>query len=223
MSDRLTNANMAIEAGGKNAIFPVDDILLNYLEERNPERFAKGDYQVYTPDPDAEYVASYEINLSEVPLMVAFPSLPSNGRALGTFDPVTIDQVVIGSCTNGRIEDLRVAADCFKGRRVAEGVRCMVIPGSQKVFRQALEEGLMHHFIYAGCVVSAPTCGPCLGGHMGVLADKEICVSTTNRNFVGRMGHPGAKVYLVSPIVAASSAIKGYIAGPDELLEVKEA
>ncbi len=217
MSDRLTIANMAIEAGGKNAIFPVDQVLLDYLQERNPERFAAGEYSVYEPDEDAEYVSRYEINLADVPLMVAFPSLPSNGRELGTFDPVAIDQVVIGSCTNGRIEDLRVAADIFKGKHVAQGLRCIVIPGSQKVFRQALEEGLLHTFIYAGCVVSPPTCGPCLGGHMGVLADGEVCVSTTNRNFVGRMGHPGAKVYLASPVTAASSAVKGSIAGPADL------
>lgn len=217
MSDRLTIANMAVEAGGKNAMFPADDVLLEYIKVRNPERFARGDYKIYEADPDADYVERLEIDLATVPLMVAFPSLPSNGKALGTFPETPIDQVVIGSCTNGRIEDMRVAAEYFKDRHVAKGVRCIVIPGSQKVFRQALEEGLVHTFIYAGCVVSPPTCGPCLGGHMGVLANHEVCVSTTNRNFVGRMGHPGAQVYLASPATAACSAVKGFIAGPADL------
>lgn len=217
MSDRLTIANMAIEAGGKNAIFPYDEVLAEYLQARNPERFAAGDFVKVQPDEDADYAARYEINLTEVPLMVAFPHLPENGRALGTFPEIKVDQAVIGSCTNGRIEDLRLAAHYLKGRTVLPGLRCLIIPGSQKVYRQALEEGLMNIFIEAGCIVSPPTCGPCLGGHMGVLADGEVCISTTNRNFVGRMGHPGSKVYLASPVVAACSAVKGYIAGPADL------
>lgn len=217
MADRLTIANMAIEAGGKNGIFPADEVLLDYLKEKNPERFAAGDYLAVEPDPDAEYIERYEINLDEVPLMVAFPHLPENGKPLGSFPEVKIDQAVIGSCTNGRIEDMRLAAKYLKGRKVKPGLRCLIIPGSQKVYRQCLDEGLMQTFVYAGCIVSPPTCGPCLGGHMGVLADGEACVSTTNRNFVGRMGHPGSKVYLASPVTAACSAVKGYIAGPDDL------
>ncbi len=217
MADRLTIANMAIEAGGKNAVFPYDDVLEAYIKERNPERFAAGDFIKVQADDDADYKRRIEIELSDVPLMVAFPHLPENGRPLGTFEEIPIDQAVIGSCTNGRIEDMRQAARYLKGRKVKKGIRCLIIPGSQKVYHQALEEGLIKQFIEAGCIVSTPTCGPCLGGHMGVLADKEVCVSTTNRNFVGRMGHPGSKVYLASPAVAAASAVNGYICGPDSL------
>lgn len=217
MSDRLTIANMAIEAGGKNALFPYDEVTEAYIKEKNPERFAAGDFVKIKPDPEAEYARRIEIDLAEVPLMVAFPHLPENGKKLGSFPEVKIDQVVIGSCTNGRIEDLRMAAEYLKGKSVYPRLRCLIIPGSQKVYRQALEEGLLETFVAAGCIVSPPTCGPCLGGHMGVLADGEACVSTTNRNFVGRMGHPGSKVYLASPVTAACSAVLGRIAGPEDL------
>ncbi len=215
MADRLTICNMAIEAGAKNGIFPADQVCLDYIREKAPQRYAAGDYQVFTADEDAEYSLSMEIDLDELPLMVAFPSLPENGRALGSFGDVAIDQAVIGSCTNGRIEDMRIAAEILRGKKVAEGVRLFVIPGSQKIFKQCLQEGLTEIFVDAGAVFSPPTCGPCLGGHMGVLASGESCISTTNRNFVGRMGSPGAKVYLSGVAVAAASAIAGKIVAPE--------
>lgn len=214
MSDRLTVCNMAIEAGAKNGIFPADETCLDYIKAKAPERFAAGDYTIYSADADAEYVSSMEINLSELPLMVAFPSLPENGRAIGSFGDIAIDQAVIGSCTNGRIEDMRVAADILRGQKVAPGVRLFVIPGSQKIFKQCLKEGLAEIFVEAGAVLSPPTCGPCIGGHMGVLAAGETCISTTNRNFIGRMGSPGAFVYLSGVAVAAASAIAGKITAP---------
>ncbi len=214
MADRLTVCNMAVEAGAKNGIFPADEICLEYIKEKAAERFAAGDYTVYSADEDAVYARTMEINLSELPLMVAFPSLPENGHAIGTFDEIKIDQAVIGSCTNGRIEDMRIAAKILRGQKVAEGVRLFVIPGSQKVFKQCLQEGLTEIFVEAGAVVSPPTCGPCIGGHMGVLASGETCISTTNRNFIGRMGSPGAFVYLSGVAVAAASAIAGKITGP---------
>lgn len=217
MADRLTICNMAIEAGGKNGIFPVDEQTVEYIKKFAPERYAKGDYVVEYADEDAVYARTYDIDLSQVPLTVAFPHLPENARVVGTFDPVAIDQVVIGSCTNGRMEDMRVAASIMKGRQVAKGMRLIVIPGSQRVFREMLREGLTEIFVDAGAVVSAPTCGPCLGGHMGILAAGERCVSTTNRNFVGRMGHPKSEVYLAGVPVACASAVLGRIASPAEL------
>lgn len=218
MSDRLTICNMAIEAGGKNGIFPVDQITLDYLKVFAPERYERGDYTVFSADEDASYIRTIEIDLASVPLTVAFPHLPENAKAIGTFGRVDIDQVVIGSCTNGRMEDMRLAADYLKGRKVSKGLRLIVIPGSQRVYRECLREGLIEIFVDAGAVVSAPTCGPCLGGHMGILAAGERCVATTNRNFVGRMGHPKSEVYLAGVPVACASAVQGYVAGPDELL-----
>ncbi len=212
MDDRFTICNMAIEAGGKNGIFPVDDLAEAYMKEH-----ANRDYTVYEADPDAEYDAVYRIDLSELKPTVAFPHLPENTKEIGTFGDVKIDQVVIGSCTNGRISDMRTAAELLKGRKVAGGVRCIVIPATQSVYLQSLREGLLETFIEAGAVVSTPTCGPCLGGYMGILAAGERCVSTTNRNFVGRMGHVDSEVYLASPAVAAASAVTGKISGPGEL------
>lgn len=217
MSDRLTICNMAIEAGGKNGIFPVDEITLDYLKNFAPERFDRGEYTVFAADEDAEYVRTIEVDLAKVPLTVAFPHLPENAREIGSFERVDIDQVVIGSCTNGRIEDMRLAAELLKGHKVSKGLRLIVIPGSQRVYRECLREGLIEVFVDAGAAVSAPTCGPCLGGHMGILAAGERCVATTNRNFVGRMGHPKSEVYLAGVPVACASAVKGYIAGPAEL------
>lgn len=216
MADRLTICNMAIECGAKNGIFPVDAITIEYLNERVP-----GGYQAapewILPDEDAVYEETIEIDLSSVRPMVAFPHLPSNTHEVGTFGKIQVDQVVIGSCTNGRIEDMRRAAAVLKGRKVVEGMRAIVLPGSQRVYKQALKEGLLEVFVDAGCVVSAPTCGPCLGGHMGVLAKGEKCVSTTNRNFVGRMGHKESEVYLAGVEVAAATAVLGYIGSPEEL------
>ena len=217
MAERLTICNMAIEAGGKNGIFPVDEKTLAYMEMYAPDRFAKKQYTVFTADDDADYVRTIEVNLAKVPLTVAFPHLPENTRVVGSFEKIPIDQVVIGSCTNGRLEDMRVAAKYLKGRKVAKGLRLIILPGSQRVWRESLKEGLFEIFADAGAVVSAPTCGPCLGGHMGVLAKGERCVSTTNRNFVGRMGHPQSEVYLAGVPVACASAVKGYIAGPADL------
>ncbi len=217
MSDRLTICNMAIEAGGKNGIFPVDEITLDYLKNFAPERFDRGEYTVFAADEDAEYVRTIEVDLAKVPLTVAFPHLPENAREIGSFERVDIDQVVIGSCTNGRIEDMRLAAELLKGHKVSKGLRLIVIPGSQRVYRECRREGLIEVFVDAGAAVSAPTCGPCLGGHMGILAAGERCVATTNRNFVGRMGHPKSEVYLAGVPVACASAVKGYIAGPAEL------
>ena len=213
MDDRFTIANMAIEAGGKNGIFPVDDIALTYINEH-----AKGKkYTVYEADPDAEYDEEYTIDLSKLTPTVAFPHLPENTHTFDDIDDIKIDQVVIGSCTNGRIDDLRIAAEVLTDHHIAEGMRCIVIPATQKIYMQAMEEGLLKTFIEAGAIVSTPTCGPCLGGYMGVLASGERCVSTTNRNFVGRMGAIDSEIYLASPAVAAASAVTGKISQPSEL------
>lgn len=212
MDDRLCMANMAIEAGGKNGIFEVDDKTVEYIKEHSTKP-----YKIYKSDPDAEYEATYDIDLSKIRPTVAFPHLPSNTRTIDEVGDVAIDQVVIGSCTNGRIEDLRVAASILKNRHVKKGVRCIVIPGTQKIYLQAIHEGLVDIFINAGAIFSMPTCGPCLGGHMGILAKGERAVSTTNRNFVGRMGHPESEVYLASPAVAAASAVTGKIQNPETL------
>ncbi len=214
MAERLTICNMAIEAGGKNGIFPVDEKTIDYLKQYAPKRYEAGDYKIWQADEDAVYARTIEIDLSQVPLTVSFPHLPDNTRVMGTFDPVEIDQVVIGSCTNGRLEDMRLAAKYLKGRKVAKGVRLIVLPGSQRVWIESLKEGLLEIFAEAGAVVSAPTCGPCLGGHMGILASGERCVSTTNRNFVGRMGHQKSEVYLAGVPVACASAVAGRIAAP---------
>lgn len=214
MDDRLTMANMAIEAGAKNGIFDVDDQTLTYIAEHSLKKPT-----VFKADDDAEYDAVYDIDLSKVRPTVAFPHLPENTKTIDEVgkNQVKIDQVVIGSCTNGRISDLRVAAKILKAKKVAKGVRCIVIPGTQKIYLQAMHEGLVEDFILAGAVVSTPTCGPCLGGHMGILAKGERAVSTTNRNFVGRMGHTESEVYLASPAVAAASAVTGYIENPENL------
>ena len=212
MDDRFTIANMAIEAGGKNGIFPVDDLAKQYMEEHS-----KRPYVVYEADEDAEYDAEYTIDLSTLKPPVSFPHLPENTRTIDEVGDVKIDQVVIGSCTNGRLEDLRQAAEVLKGHSVHSDVRCIVIPGSQQVYLDAVHEGLVDIFINAGAAVSTPTCGPCLGAHMGIMAAGEKAVSTTNRNFRGRMGHVDSEVYLAGPYVAAASAILGYIAVPEEV------
>ena len=212
MDDRLCMANMAIEAGGKNGIFDVDEKTIEYIKEHSTK-----DYTVYKADADAEYEKVYDVDLSKIRPTVSFPHLPDNTRTIDEVGDVKIDQVVIGSCTNGRIEDLRVAASILKGRHVAKGVRCIIIPGTQKIYLQAIHEGLVDIFVNAGAIFSMPTCGPCLGGHMGILAKGERAVSTTNRNFVGRMGHPESEVYLASPAVAAASAVTGKIQNPETL------
>ena len=213
MDDRFTIANMAIEAGGKNGIFPVDDQTEAYMKEHSMRS-----YKVYEADEDAVYEAEYTIDLSKLEPTVAFPHLPENTKTMNEISQeIVIDQAVIGSCTNGRIEDLRTAAEILKGRKVKKGVRCIIIPATQSVYLQAMEEGLLKIFIEAGAVVSTPTCGPCLGGYMGILAAGERCISTTNRNFVGRMGHVDSEIYLASPAVAAASAVTGKISQPSEL------
>lgn len=212
IDDRLCIANMAIEAGAKNGIFPVDDITREYTNGR-----FQGEPVEYTADEDAEYEAEYTVDLSQLKPTVAFPHLPENTKTIDQVEKIEIQQVVIGSCTNGRISDLRAAANVMKGKKVAKGVRCIVIPGTQKIWLDAMHEGLFDIFINAGAIVSTPTCGPCLGGHMGVLAQGEKAVSTTNRNFVGRMGHIDSEIYLASPAVAAASAVKGYIADPADV------
>ena len=213
MDDRFTIANMAIEAGGKNGIFPVDALTEEYMKEHSVRP-----YKVYEADDDAVYEAEYTIDLGKLEPTVSFPHLPENTKTISEIqEDVTIDQAVIGSCTNGRIQDLRIAAEILKGRKVKKGVRCIVIPATQGVYLQAMEEGLLKIFIEAGAVVSTPTCGPCLGGYMGILAAGERCISTTNRNFVGRMGHVDSEVYLASPAVAAASAVTGRISAPEEL------
>ena len=212
MDDRFTIANMAIEAGGKNGIFPVDDLTTGYMKEHG-----RRPYKIYEADSDAVYDEEYMIDLSELRPTVSFPHLPSNTKTIDEIkEPVKIDQAVIGSCTNGRISDLRIAASIIRGKKIADNVRCIVIPATQKIYLKAIEEGLIKDFIEAGAVVSTPTCGPCLGGYMGIIAAGERCISTTNRNFVGRMGHVDSEVYLASPAVAAASALKGYIAEPEQ-------
>lgn len=207
MDDRFTIANMAIEAGAKNGIFPVDDITKEYMREHG-----RDDFEIFTADDDAEYVKEIDIDLSLIRPMVALPPLPENAVPADELkEKIYIDQAVIGSCTNGRIDDLRTAAMILDGKKINENVRCIIIPATQKIYLQALNEGLIRTFIEAGAVVSTPTCGPCLGGYMGVLASGEKCISTTNRNFVGRMGHVNSEVYLSGPAVAAKSAIEGYI------------
>jgi len=212
VDDRLAAANMAIEAGGKNGIFEVDEQTLEYVKEHSTRS-----YTVFAPDSDAEYAMEMDIDLSTLEQQVAFPHLPSNTRTISNVGDVKIDQVVIGSCTNGRLSDMREAADILKGRTIHPDVRCIVIPATQKIWQEAMNEGLFDIFVNAGAVVSTPTCGPCLGGHMGILAKGERAVATTNRNFVGRMGHVESEVYLSNPAVAAASAVLGRIAGPDEL------
>ena len=213
MDDRFTIANMAIEAGGKNGIFPVDEVAKKYLDEH-----ANGKkYEIYEADSDAEYDAEYTIDLGSLKSTVAFPHLPENAHTFDDIKDIRIDQVVIGSCTNGRLDDLRCAAKILEGRHIAEGMRCIVIPATQKIYLKAMEEGLLRTFIEAGAIVSTPTCGPCLGGYMGVLASGEKCVSTTNRNFVGRMGAIDSEIYLASPAVAAASAVTGKLSQPSEL------
>lgn len=213
MTDRLTIANMAIEAGAKNGIFPVDDETLNYIKDRVTKP-----YEIVEADSDATYCQTVEINLSELKPVVAFPHLPENTHTVESIkEPITIDQVVIGSCTNGRLEDLAIAASILKGHKVHPNVRCIIIPGSQQVYLDAIHNGYIDTFIEAGAAVSTPTCGPCLGAHMGIMTAGERCVSTTNRNFRGRMGHVDSEVYLASPYVAAASAILGKIATPEEV------
>ena len=212
MADRLTIANMAIEAGAKNGIFPVDERTRAYEEGR-----VDHPYTVYEADPDAEYARTVEIDLSSLSPVVAFPHLPENVKVIGTFGDIKIDQVVLGSCTNGRLEDLAIAARIFEGHTVHPDVRCIVIPGSRQVYRDAMKAGYIETFIEAGCAVSTPTCGPCLGGYMGILTAGERCVSTTNLNFRGRMGHVDSEVYLAGPQTAAASAILGKIAAPKEV------
>lgn len=212
MDDRLCISNMAIECGAKNGIFPVDDITLQYVNGR-----AEREYTIYEADDDAEYDSEIVIDLSTLRPTVAFPHLPENTHTIDEIDKMEIDQVVIGSCTNGRMEDMRTAAEIMKGHKVADGVRVIVIPATQNIYLQCIKEGLTEIFIEAGAIVSTPTCGPCLGGHMGILAAGERAVSTSNRNFVGRMGHTESEIYLASPAVAAASAVKGYIADPAEV------
>ncbi|MCI8859820.1 MAG: 3-isopropylmalate dehydratase large subunit [Lachnospiraceae bacterium] len=211
MDDRFTIANMAIEAGGKNGIFPVDELAENYMKGHSSRS-----YKIYEADEDAEYDQEYTIDLSTLKPTVAFPHLPENTKTVDEAGEVKIDQVVIGSCTNGRLDDLRIAAEVLKGKKVSKGIRCIVIPATQQIYLQAMEEGLLKIFIESGAIVSTPTCGPCLGGYMGILAEGERCISTTNRNFVGRMGHVESEIYLASPAVAAASAITGKISAPEE-------
>jgi 3-isopropylmalate/(R)-2-methylmalate dehydratase large subunit len=212
MDDRLCICNMAIEAGAKNGIFPVDDATLSYLREHGAK-----EPKVYAADPDAAYERTIHIDLSQLTSVVAFPHLPENGRTFDEIGDVPIHQVVVGSCTNGRLSDLREAAEILKGRKVHKGVRAMIIPATQQIWLDAMKEGLLEIFVNAGCAVSTPTCGPCLGGHMGILARGERCVATTNRNFVGRMGDPQSEVYLASPAVAAASAVTGKLSSPEDL------
>lgn len=210
---RLTMCNMAIEAGAKNGIVPPDDKTAAYVEKR-----AKRPYQFYTSDPDAAYVDIREYDVNQIKPQVAFPHLPENSRPVDEAQGIELDQVVIGSCTNGRIEDLRVAAQIMKDKKVHPRLRVIIIPGTQEIYLQALREGLLETFVEAGAAVSTPTCGPCLGGHMGILAKGERALSTTNRNFVGRMGHPESEVYLSGPAVAAASAVTGMITSPEEVM-----
>ena len=213
MDDRFTIANMAIEAGAKNGVFEIDDLTREYMREHSTRDFIE-----FTADSDAEYSEVINIDLSEVPHTVAFPHLPENARTPENWGDVAIDQVVIGSCTNGRLTDLQRAAEILKGKHVKKGIRVIVFPATQKIYLEALKDGTLSTLVEAGCVISAPTCGPCLGGHMGILAAGERCVSTTNRNFLGRMGHVESEVYLASPEVAAASAITGKISAPEEVM-----
>jgi len=210
MDDRLCISNMAIEAGGKNGIFPVDDVTIAYMKGR-----VNREYKIFEADPDAEYEKTYDIDLSTIKPTVAFPHLPENTRTIDEVGDVEIDQVVIGSCTNGRLSDMKAAADILKGHHICKGIRAIIIPATQQVYKDCIRLGYIDTFIDAGCVVSTPTCGPCLGGYMGILAEGERCVATTNRNFVGRMGHVKSEVYLANPAVAAASAIAGKIAAPE--------
>ena len=212
IDDRFTIANMAIEAGGKNGIFPVDDVVKEYIKDR-----FQREPVIYEADPDAEYTRTVTIDLSTLEPTVSLPHLPSNTKTVTAAAGMPIQQVVIGSCTNGRISDLRIAASILKGKKIADGVRCIVIPATQEIYLQALREGLVEDFIHSGCAVSTPTCGPCLGGHMGVMAAGERAVTTTNRNFVGRMGDTKSEVILASPAVAAASALAGCVADPRKL------
>lgn len=212
MDDRFAMANMAIEAGGKNGIFKVDEKTIAYIKEASAKP-----YKIYEPDEDAEYDETYIIDLSTIRPTVSFPHLPDNTRTIDKVGDVKIDQVVIGSCTNGRMEDMRIAASILEGKKVAKNLRVIIIPGTQKIYLKCIEEGLAKIFIEAGAVFSTPTCGPCLGGHMGILASGEKAIATTNRNFVGRMGHPNSEVYLASPAVAAASALTGKISNPELL------
>ena len=212
MDDRFTIANMAIEAGAKNGIFPVDDLARQYMKEHSKRPFKE-----YTADEDAVYERVMQIDLSTIKPTVAFPHLPENTHTVDSIKDIAIHQVVIGSCTNGRLDDLRCAAKILKGKKVAKGLRVIVIPATQAIYLKAIEEGLVQTFIHAGAVVSTPTCGPCLGGYMGILAEGERCVSTTNRNFVGRMGHVNSEIYLASPAVAAASAVTGKISQPSDI------
>jgi 3-isopropylmalate/(R)-2-methylmalate dehydratase large subunit len=216
MDGRFTMANMAIEAGAKVGLFRTDEKTVEYVKSR-----ARRPYQVYEPDEDSQYSKVIEYDVSLIEPQVAFPHLPSNTKGISEVGEVKIDQAVIGSCTNGRLEDLRLAAEVLKGRTVHPDVRCLIIPGSQEVYLQALREGLVEAFIQAGATVTMPTCGPCGGFHMGVLAPGERCIATTNRNFVGRGGSPKSEVYLANPAIAAASAILGQIGGPEEVVDKK--
>jgi 3-isopropylmalate/(R)-2-methylmalate dehydratase large subunit len=213
MDSRFTMSNMAIEAGGKFGIFEVDEVTEEFLKSRSD-----GNYKIFRSDPDVEYEKVYEINCSDIKLQVAAPYLPSNAKNAEDLTDIVIDQVVIGSCTNGRMEDLKISAEILKGKKVDKNIRVIIIPATQNIYLEALKKGYIETFINSGCVVSTPTCGPCLGGYMGVLAEGERAVSTTNRNFVGRMGHPKSEVYLSGPAVAAASAIAGRIATPEEII-----
>ena len=213
MADRLTISNMAIEAGGKNGIFPVDDITRDFLKGR-----VSREWTAYEPDPDADYEQVIELDLNEIDCTVAYPHLPENAHPAREGKDIAIDQIVIGSCTNGKIEDMKAAAEILKGHHLAAGVRGIIIPATMNIYRECMKLGYTDIFLDAGCVVSTPTCGPCLGGYMGILAEGERCVSTTNRNFVGRMGHVKSEVYLASPAVAAASGIAGHIAHPEEVM-----
>jgi len=213
MESRFTISNMAAESGAKAAIFPVDEKTIAYIEKNN-----KQSYSYYTSDDDAEFTETFELDLGSVPLQVAFPHLPSNSRNVEEIEKIKIDQVVIGSCTNGWIEDLRVAGQILKGKHIASNLRLIIIPATREIYKQALKEGLVEIFVEAGAIVSPPTCGPCLGGFMGILAEGERALATTNRNFIGRMGHNKSEVYLSNPAVAAASAVKGYIVHPQEVV-----
>ena len=213
MADRLTISNMAIEAGAKNGIFPVDTITRKYIEGR-----VKHDWSIYYADNDAEYDSVIELNLDEIDCTVAYPHLPENAHPAREGSDINIDQIVIGSCTNGKIEDMEAAAKIFRGKHLADGVRGIIIPATMSIYRECMKKGYTDIFLDAGCVVSTPTCGPCLGGYMGILAEGERCVSTTHRNFVGRMGHVKSEVYLAAPAVAAASGVTGHISHPEEVM-----